>query len=250
VSTFNQAQYEDFCTKTEDLYAQTKYDILLDFLGDRRGLRILNVGCGSGELSLRLAEAGHRVVGIDLEPRYVELAVRNAATRPELDCAYEVCAIEDYRGPGGFDAAVATDVLEHIADDRRAFASMARLVRPGGLVLITVPAGPWLFGLHDEMLGHYRRYNTGSLRRLVSEACEVAELRYFGCSLIPVCLLYSRLLRKPYPLPQQGARLPLLGERGLRWLLQLDRRLPLPLGTSLLLKGVRKAPASRLARAA
>jgi 2-polyprenyl-3-methyl-5-hydroxy-6-metoxy-1,4-benzoquinol methylase len=251
VSTFNQAQYEDFCGKSFDLYALTKYEMLLDYLGGRRGLRILNAGCGSGELSILLASAGHEVVGIDPEPRYVEMARHNAAANPGADCSFVVSAIEDYPGGGDFDCAVATDVLEHIADDRTAFDRLVRLVRPGGLVLLTVPAGSWLFGLHDEMLGHYRRYSAGQLRALVGGSCMIHELRHFGCTLIPVCLLFSKILRRPYPLPQQ--RRPgrqSLGTRVLRWVLQADRRVPMPLGISLVAKCTRNQPAHVLVPAA
>jgi 2-polyprenyl-3-methyl-5-hydroxy-6-metoxy-1,4-benzoquinol methylase len=252
LTTFNQAQYDDFCSKPLDLYAQTKYDVLLDYLAGRRGLRILNAGCGSGELSLSLAAAGHTVVGIDPEPRYVELARKNAAARPDLDCKFEVAFIEDYRGGGDFDCAVATDVLEHIEDDRTAFDRLVRQVRPGGLVLITVPAGNWLFGYHDEVLGHYRRYSPRTLRALVEGACTVHELRHFGFSLIPVCFLFSKLLRRPYPIPKEkpaGGRS--LGTRVLGWTLQADRRLPMmPVGTSLLLKATRNQPARAVPQAA
>jgi 2-polyprenyl-3-methyl-5-hydroxy-6-metoxy-1,4-benzoquinol methylase len=251
VTTFNEAQYEDFCSKSLDLYAQTKYDMLLEYLAGRRGLRVLNAGCGSGELSLRLAEAGHQVVGIDPEPRYVELARRNATAFPAADCSFAVSSIEDYRDEGDFDCAVATDVLEHIADDRAAFARLVRLVRPGGLVLLTVPAGRWLFGHHDEMLGHFRRYSAAQLRALVGGTCTVHELRHFGSTLIPVCVLFSKLLRRPYPLPQQGRAAPgALGTRMLRWMLQADRRLPLPLGISLLVKCTRNQPTRVLVPAA
>ena len=243
MTTFNQAQYEDFRSKSLDLYAQTKYDMLLEYLSGQRGLRVLNAGCGSGELSLRLAAAGHTVVGIDPEPRYVELARRNAAAHPDTDCSFAVSSIEDYWGEADFDCAVATDVLEHIADDRAAFGRLVGLVRPGGLLLLTVPAGRWLFGHHDEMLGHFRRYSAAQLRALVGGACTIHELRHFGCSLIPVCVLFSKLLRRPYPLPQQRPAAPgALGTRMLNWMLQADRRLPLPLGISLLLKCTRNQP--------
>jgi 2-polyprenyl-3-methyl-5-hydroxy-6-metoxy-1,4-benzoquinol methylase len=250
MSTFNQAQYDDLRVKSQDPYAQTKYDILLDYLAGRQGLRILNAGCGSGELCLRLAELGHEVLGIDPEPAYIRLAARNAAGG-SARCSFAISSIENYTGPGGFDCVVATDVLEHIADDHAAFARLMDLVRPGGLILLTVPAGQWLFGYHDEQLGHFRRYSCGRLRHLVEGACAVEKVRYFGFSLIPVCLLYSRLLRRPYPVAQSGdavqhpARAWLL-----KTLLRVDRYLPLPLGTSVLLKGVRKYPAPEVSRAA
>jgi 2-polyprenyl-3-methyl-5-hydroxy-6-metoxy-1,4-benzoquinol methylase len=241
VSTFNQAQYDDLSVKAQDAYAQAKYDILLDYLGEHAGLRVFNAGCGSGELSLRLAACGHRVVGIDPEPAYIDLALRNAVAEGIRGCSFEVCSIEGYDGPGDFDCVIATDVLEHIADDRTAFAKLVGLVKPGGLVLITVPAGPWLFGYHDEQLGHFRRYSRAMLHRLVAGACTVEEIRYFACSLIPVCYLFSKVLRRPYPVGESGdaAKRPLVA-RALRGLLQLERRLPLPLGTSAIFKGTRK----------
>jgi 2-polyprenyl-3-methyl-5-hydroxy-6-metoxy-1,4-benzoquinol methylase len=247
MSTFNQAQYDDLSVKSQDLYAQTKYDILLGFLEGHAPLRILNAGCGSGELSFHLAACGHHVLGIDPEPAYVELACRGAGAH----CKFAVSSIEDYDGPGDFDCVIATDVLEHIADDHAALARLVGQVRPGGQVLLTVPAGQWLFGYHDEQLGHFRRYSRKSLRQLVEGTCTVEEVRYFGASLIPVCLAYSKLLRRPYPVAEMGdtTRRP-LGSWLLRAMLWADRRLPLPLGTSLLLKGRRREGLKLATRAA
>jgi predicted dehydrogenase/2-polyprenyl-3-methyl-5-hydroxy-6-metoxy-1,4-benzoquinol methylase len=237
-TAFNQAQYDDLRVKSQDLYALTMHEILLAHLRGREGLRILNAGCGSGELCLLLAGRGHTVVGIDPEPAYVALARENAAACPGTDCAFAVASIEEYRGPGAFDCVIATDVLEHIEDDRAALAKLVSLVRPGGLVLLTVPAGQWLFGYHDEQLGHFRRYSRRTLRALVEGSCDGERVRYFGFSLIPVCLWYSKIRRRPYPVAESGdtKRRP-LGARLLRGLLRLDRWLPLPLGTSLVLKG-------------
>jgi SAM-dependent methyltransferase len=235
--TFNQAQYDDLKIKSQDLYAQTKYDILLGHLAAYGRMRILNAGCGSGELSLRLARAGHEVLGIDPEPAYIDLARRAGAA----GCSFAVSSIEDFAGPGDFDCVIATDVLEHIADDVAAFAKLASLARPGGPILVTVPAGAWLFGYHDEQLGHFRRYSRATLARLVEEHCTTEEVRYFGFSLIPICLMYSKVLRKPYPVGEAGdGRTRPLRAWLLRALLRVDRALPMPFGTSLLLKGKRR----------
>src|SRR5262249_37663175 len=76
MSTFIQAQYDDLAAKDRDLYAHTKYDILIEYLRDQPTLKILNAGCGSGDLSLRLAALGHHVHGIDPEPAYINLALK------------------------------------------------------------------------------------------------------------------------------------------------------------------------------
>jgi SAM-dependent methyltransferase len=239
----NPYQYDDLLVRSNDLYANTKYQILLRHLKGEHALSILNAGCGSGELSLQLAAAGHRVLGIDPGPDYIDLARLNAEKTGIDNCSFHVSSIEEFTSEEKFDCVVATDVLEHIADDNAAFEKLVQLVNPGGILLITVPAGPWLYGFHDESLGHYRRYSRRQLARLVSPLCRIDALRYFGFSLIPVCYLYSKLLRKPYPVGESSdaSKRPVVAS-ALRWLLQLDRLLPLPLGTSLILKA-RRLPA-------
>ncbi len=244
---FNPAQYEDLQARPHDPYARTKYDILIRWLRRPSGLRVLNAGCGSGELSVRLAELGHHVTGIDPQPEHIELA-RSRAGAAGSRCTFEVAAIEDYDGAADFDCAIATDVLEHIADDRRAFARLAQLVRPGGQVLIAVPASPWLFGHHDEQLGHFRRYSRQSLVQLVGEFCAVHRLRHFGFSLIPLCYLYSRWLRRSYPVAPPAGLAGKVRELALNALLCCDRWLPMPVGTSLLLEAQRWALSSFSAR--
>lgn len=238
MNTFNQAQYDDFLAKSGDVYAQSKFRVLLRWMGGRGRMRVLNAGCGSGELSCLLAAAGHQVVGIDPDPTYIQLARERAGDRFP-DSEYVVSTIESYGGPGGFDAVVSTDVLEHIEDDRTAFTRMVEQVKPGGVVLIAVPAGQWLFGYHDEQLGHFRRYSKKTLRKLVSDTCTVKKLRYFGGTLIPVCLAYSKWMRKPYPIAKVGGKASLVS-RVLNGMLATERVLPLPLGTSVLLCAERK----------
>jgi SAM-dependent methyltransferase len=241
VITCNEHQYADLLERSADLYAETKYKMILEYLRGRSKLDILNAGCGSGELCLLLAQKGHRVLGIDPVPEYIELAHDRAELAPKGECSYLVSSIEDFEGDQPFDCVIATDVLEHIEDDRGAFERLASNVRPGGLIVITVPAGQWLFGYHDEKLGHFRRYSRPRLRRLVEDLCDVHRIRYFGFSLIPVCFLYSKLLRKNYPVAEAGnsAKSPIKA-LVLRTLLGLDRLMPMPFGTSLLMLGVRR----------
>ena len=241
MTTFNQYQYEGLLHRSQDLYANTKYEIILRYLSGHKGLDVLNAGCGSGELSLQLAKAGHRVVGIDPAAEYVQVARENAAAAGAGDCSFAVSSIEEFVPDRTFDCVLATDVLEHIEDDRAALAKLVEFARPAGLVFLTVPAGQWLFGYHDESLGHFRRYSRRSLRRLAGDFCQIEGVRYFGFTLIPVCYLYSKLLRKPYPVAGSGdAKKNPLTAGVLRTLLRVDAALPVPFGTSLILKGTRK----------
>jgi SAM-dependent methyltransferase len=210
-TTANPYQYEDLLVRSRDPYAHAKYQIILGSLDHTRPLRLLNAGCGSGDLSFLLAALGHTVVGIDPGPEYIQLARGRSAEGGR--CTFEVASIEDYASAEPFDCVIATDVLEHIEDDRTAFRRLAGLVRPSGRIVITVPAGQWLFGYHDE------------------------HVRYFGVCLIPVCLWYSRWMRRPYPVAESAdTRARPLTAPLLRGVLALERRMRPPLGTSLILR--------------
>ncbi len=236
MTEFNAYQYNDLQVRSHDLYANTKYQIILSWLSGASKLKILNAGCGSGELSFLLAEAGHTVTGIDPSKEYVALGRKTALELKVTSCSFEVSSIEEFQPKDKFDCVVATDVLEHIKDDKRAAALLASFVEPNGIFIITVPAGQWLFGFHDESLGHFRRYSKKSLRRAVGDTAASISCRYFGFTLIPICLLYSRILRKPYPIAQSGnPQVSPFKSTVLKTILSLDKALPLPFGTSILM---------------
>lgn len=238
---FNPHQHADLVNRSRDLYAFTKYDIIRGWIGAQQPLTILNAGCGSGELSFLLAEDGHSIEGIDPVREYVDLAVAALPTAPEpirSRLTFGQASVESYQSDRKFDIVVATDVLEHIEDADAAFAKLVSLVKPGGRIIITVPAGQWLFGYHDVTLGHFRRYTKTTLRQLVQSHTRIEKMRYFGFALIPVCLVFSCWLQRPYPVAESGDKKknPLT-----RWILKtvlgIDSALPMPLGTSLLFLG-------------
>jgi len=91
------------------------------------------------------------------------------------------------------DLVVAFDVLEHIDDDHAAAAEIARIVRPGGTLLVAVPCDMALWSAHDEAVGHVRRYDRGGLRNLVAGAgLEVEDLRSWNVLLRPVVRVRRR----------------------------------------------------------
>lgn len=238
---FNPHQHADLINRSQDLYAFTKYDIIREWIGTQQPLSILNAGCGSGELSFLFAEDGHKVEGIDPVQEYVDLAQATLTSAPEAirpRVTFGQASVESYQTDRKFDVVVATDVLEHIEDADAAFAKLVSLVKPGGRIVITVPAGQWLFGYHDVMLGHYRRYTKSTLRRLVEPHVQMKKMRYFGFALIPVCLVFSRWLQRPYPVAESGDKKKNPLTHGiLKTVLGIDRAIPMPLGTSLLFLG-------------
>lgn len=238
---FNPHQYQDLLLRNTDIYARAKYEYMVASFRGVPPMRILNVGCGSGELSFLLAAEGHAVVGIDPVPAYIDLA--RSMTPPALTerCAFTVHAIETMPLTETFDAIVSSDVLEHIEDDRAAVKRLAALLRPGGSMVISVPALPLLFGYHDEILGHYRRYTKATLSALVERTNQLSVIsaRYFGFFFILPGLLFNRFLRKDYP--TQAYTTP-KGKQSIwslstlvRIALKMEQAVHFPLGTNLIM---------------
>jgi len=226
---------EDYRARERDLYAAAKFRAIARHLDASRPLRILNVGCGSGEANVWLARAGHRVDACD--PDAAAVAMSEALKRRHgLDTlSVSRRALEDVDARAAYDCVVMLDVLEHLEDDDAALRRVHALLKPAGLGCFSVPALPALYGYHDAMLGHHRRYTRRSLERVVGPYFETLALRYFGFFLIPVAFVVSRLLRRAYPIAATGRSTAARAALGV--VLCLEARVAFPLGTSLLFIG-------------
>jgi SAM-dependent methyltransferase len=163
-------------------------DVLLNRAGPPSPPRILDAGCGTGRNLETLARLGE-AEGIDPSPQAVDFC-RDRGIRGVQVADATALPFED----GRFGLISATDVVEHIEDDRRALAEMRRVSAPGGALLLTVPAYGWLWTAEDERLQHYRRYT----RRTLTDAVTAAGWRpvfatYFNTILLPA-IAVARLL--------------------------------------------------------
>lgn len=152
--------------------------------------RILDVGAGSAFFSRALIAGSANVTAVCVDPNYesehsedgdrVSL-VRTAS--PDMIAAADVMLF--------------IDVLEHVYDDAALLHDYARRLRPGALVLVTVPAFMSLWSAHDEFLQHVRRYRTGEVVRLIeAEGLEVLHRQYLFGSIFPVAWLVRRVRRR------------------------------------------------------
>lgn len=154
----------------------------LDREGVRPPSRVLDVGCGWGVTLGHLESRGYQVTGLDISRRALELLDRPERHLIEADLAQPLPA-----EAGRFDAVLALDVIEHIDDDRAAVAQIARLARPGGLVLISVPALPDLYSEFDRIQGHRRRYLPETLlAAFEGTGLEVAPPHWWGAWMVPI----------------------------------------------------------------
>jgi SAM-dependent methyltransferase len=143
-------------------------------LGLRRDPRILDIGTSTGTNLRMLRNLGYRcVVGLDLSEEavgYCEAKGLGPVRRGD------VCALpfED----ASFDLVLATDIIEHVADDGLALREIARVLASEGKLLLTVPAFASLWGLQDEVARHRRRYRMRPLLRAMASAGLVPLRRY------------------------------------------------------------------------
>jgi len=98
-----------------------------------------------------------------------------------------------------FDGVACLNVLEHIENDTLALRSISRILKPGGITVITVPAAPHLFDLYDEVHFHHRRYTLEELSRKTRDAnLTVVKANYFGSFLYPAFYFVKRRNQRRY----------------------------------------------------
>ena len=168
-----------------------KYTIIMDCvargLPADRAAAILDAGCGPGNLLDRLSAHG-QVTGSDLSLDALRFC-HSRAHRRLLRSRLDHLAVRN----AAFDLVTAIDVLEHMPDDRAGLEEIHRVLRPGGVVVLTVPAFQILWGEHDELYGHFRRYRTRDVRALLdASGFEVQTLSYFQPLFFVPLLLFRR----------------------------------------------------------
>ena len=164
--------------------------------------RVLDLGCGTGATLTSLGP-GRWTVGMDLSPEAIAFCRKRRIPRLVRSPA-EAIPVRDSE----FHAVLALDLIEHTEEDRRVLAEAVRVLRPGGVLILTVPACPGLWGAHDLALGHRRRYRLRDLRQKVTfPAVEVKKLGYFNFFLFLPIWLFRKLGRKAFLPAHSGSDL-------------------------------------------
>lgn len=193
------------------------------------GRDVLEVGCGSGNFTVLMAARGHRVTGIDIEPAYVEAAQRRLAPFPDarVSCGDATAADWSER----FDTVVALDVIEHIEGDREFLARLAGVLKPGGKLVVKVPAAPSLMSTLDRVVGHYRRYDRRSLADTLGAAgLAPVSLAHFNVPGIFGWWLNGKVLKRTTPPDEQVKAF----ERLVPLFRAAESVVPVPFGLSLI----------------
>jgi SAM-dependent methyltransferase len=157
--------------------------LLRQQLGDSGApLRLLDIGCGAGGMLKHLRVFGD-VIGVEPSPDAVAYAAAKGVADVRMGTLPDGLPFSPLER---FDAITLLDVLEHVEEDVASLAALQRLLRPRGLLLLTVPAYQFLWSSHDVANRHQRRYSRALLHeRLVTAGFEVATLSYYNTLLFP-----------------------------------------------------------------
>ncbi|CAN5905858.1 class I SAM-dependent methyltransferase [soil metagenome] len=189
---------------------------LLQRLDVRPPARILDAGCGWGVTLDLLEQQGYQATGMDISKRTLEHLDRPGR---ELVLADLTQPLPD--GVEPYDAVLALDVIEHLDDDQAAVERFGALTKPGGLVIVSVPALPEMYTEFDKIQGHRRRYLPETLRAAfegTQPRLELEQVFWWGRWLLPMlrrqrgqvkstagesaAQVYQRYLKiPPWPIP-------------------------------------------------
>jgi len=205
-------------------------------IGNRKSLKILNIGCGTGG-TVRMLETFGEVVNVDASDEAIKFmqkhGFKHSIKVEGIDLPFETAT---------FDMVCAFDVLEHIDEDVEAIREWRRVLKPGGKIVLTVPAYQWLWSGHDESLGHYRRYTAARLRALAKTTnLQPLKLTYaivFSFLLVAGFRLLTKILGKQTTSESSYVELPRAVNNLFTRLLfieaSLHKVLKFPFGTSVL----------------
>jgi SAM-dependent methyltransferase len=218
--------------------------------------RVLDVGCGTGLMMQEVK--GWRPTGVD----FSMLALQFCRDRGLANLAHADVVNLPFQD-GSLDLILALDMMEHVERDDLLIREFNRVLRPGGCIMATVPAHPYLWSDHDVALHHFRRYTWSSMRSLLKSAkFRPIKFSYGICLVHPLIVVFRMLQRlwqrstgvdNPQPKTHLIA-LPSIVNSFLIGLLRIEARLirvmNLPFGTSLVVLARKEAELPRASRTA
>ncbi len=209
----------------------------------RKDLKILDIGCGAGTILQSLGSIG-KVTGLDAS---ADAAI---AASNRLGCKVLVGSIPDNipRGLGMYDVVGLFDVIEHLDSDVEGLRCVRHLLDDEGALFVTVPAQPWLFGIHDEINEHRRRYTRKTLQNVLRRSGFTDfRISYFNMLLSPLlvpAILWRNARRDGHHFELRSRIDPIL-EKVFAFEKHLVNHVRLPFGLSLIAHA-RKARVTRL----
>lgn len=173
--------------------------LIINFLEEAKSEGvILDAGCGDGSLSIALAKNGFKVMSMDSAAGCVKMLnekIKKNGLANNVDCRQGDITKLDYP-EGFFDGIVCGEVLEHVPDDKAAVVEFKRVLKKGGVCVISVPTNPKMWDIGDEIAGHVRRYKKEEIISLFqNNGFAVEKIRFWGFLLM---WLYHKTVFLPW----------------------------------------------------
>ena len=197
------------------------------------GQRVLELGCGLGNFTAKLLDR-EAVAAVDVDAECVNRLQQRFPKQKNLQAMVCDTSSACFADLASFrpDSCLCMNVLEHIADDRRALRTIASILEPDGVIVLYVPAFQGLYGAVDWNLGHYRRYTRPSIARLAeASGLAVKKQHYVNAAGFFGWWLCSRVLRQPGWSERQ---IETFDRFIAPWLSRVEALAPPPFGQSLL----------------
>jgi SAM-dependent methyltransferase len=208
-------------------------ELIVRVVRPSKGARVLEVGCGTGHNLAMLGKFG------ELDASELDFAARTLSSK-RLGREVKEAKLPDLSmfKRNEYDLVALLDVLEHVPDDLGSLRAIHRRLKPGGALLLTVPANPWMWSAHDAAHHHFRRYTKKQLKELfLRSGLEIELLSYFNTLLYPL-IAAARIAGKLLRRDSSDDKLP--GERvnaALEKIFGVEAgvlgRVPMPFGVSL-----------------
>lgn len=159
-------------------YQQARYEWILKIAGEVKGRRVLDAGSGGGALSYLLAKEGALVEGVEYDEIAVEYARKNIASADKtgrLRCAFMKGSVYELPfAAGTFDAVVSCEVIEHLKEPERMLAEIARVLKPGGIFVLTTP---YRLTEIPQDENHVKEYFPGEIRTMLMKYFKEVEVK-------------------------------------------------------------------------
>jgi 2-polyprenyl-3-methyl-5-hydroxy-6-metoxy-1,4-benzoquinol methylase len=161
-------------------------DVFNEFV--KSNASILDIGSGTGLIAKSMQSSGYDVSVADIHEKALQKA---------CDLGVKQCYLMDIYEPpfeNKFDVITLFDVIEHLDNDDKALHNVFRMIKPGGKLILTVPAHQWLWNNHDTVAGHKRRYS----KKTLINTMESAGFNILKCTFMFRLLLPLFIIRKYY----------------------------------------------------
>jgi SAM-dependent methyltransferase len=166
-----------------------------------KNARILEIGAGTGFVAEKLQELGYSIEVSDIHSNGLLYAKKRGLQKLYQFDLFNPPFEEE------FDVICLFDVLEHLSDEEEALDCLKKMLKPGGLIILTVPAHSWLWSRDDVIAGHHRRFTKKHLKNaFLSSGLQPLHLSYFFSAILPFLLL-RRWKKKDTGLPLRKAEI-------------------------------------------